>query len=232
DGGERSDKKAAGGRGGQVHDDQIQLGVFQGVEFAGARLKHPELQPLLIAVNREPFLRACLVVRRDSKAESYADLKGKTVAVHHRSREHCVLYLERRCVEPGSTPEEFFAELTKPRDSTDALDDVFGGTAQAALLDAVDLVAYQKEGPARAAKLKILQQSEPFPCAVVAYRKGALDQADLERFRDGMLASKSNRQGQELLNLCRITSFEAVPDNYDQMLQDVAQAYPPPAPPK
>jgi ABC-type phosphate/phosphonate transport system substrate-binding protein len=224
--------KDADGLGNQLHGDQVQLGVFHGNELAWARLKYPDLQPLLIAVNQEPFLKACLVVRRDNKAESYAGLKGQTLALHHRSREHCVLYMERRCVEPGTTPDEFFAEVTKPRDSLGALDDVFGGTAQAAVVDVVDLVAYQKDRPSRAAKLKILQQSEPLPCAVVAYRKGALAQADLDRFRDGMLAAKSNRQGQELLNLCRITSFEAVPDNYDQMLQDVAQAYPPPAPPK
>jgi ABC-type phosphate/phosphonate transport system substrate-binding protein len=216
----------------QLDDGKLQLAVYHGFEFAWARSKHPELRPLLIAVNQQPFLRACLVVRNDSKAESAADLKGKKVAVHNRSREHSVLYLERRCVEPGKTPATFFGEVTTPRDSMDALDDVVDGNAQAAVVDAADLADFTKDKPGRAAKLRILQQSEPFPCAVVAYRLGKVEQADLNRFRDGMIKAKSTRNGQELMELCRITSFEAPPENYEQMLKDISQAYPPPAAPK
>jgi len=222
--------KSVDGLGRQLDDKEVELGVFHGFEFAWARQAHADLKPLLIAVNHQPFLRACLVVRRDSKAESFADLKGKKLALHFRSREHSVLYLERRCVPPATAPSAFYGAVDTPANAEDALHDVVDGVDDAAVVDAADLAQFQTDKPGRAAKLKILQQSEAFPSAVVAYHKGALDQADLDRFRDGMIAAKSNRQGKELMTLCRITSFEAVPDDYEQMLRDIARAYPPPAP--
>ena len=35
------------------------------------------------------------------------------------------------------------------------------------------------------------------------------------------------RRGQRLLEMCKITAFEAVPDNYEEMLKVIAKAYPP-----
>src|SRR5947209_7840759 len=49
-----------------LQNDQVQLAVFHGIEFAWVRLKHPELQPLMIAVNQQRHLRCNLVVRGDS----------------------------------------------------------------------------------------------------------------------------------------------------------------------
>ncbi len=70
-------------------------------------------------------------------------------------------------------------------------------------------------------------QSEAFPCAVIAYYPGKLSQALLDRFREGMLSAKDSRQGRQMMQLCRISSFEDVPDDFDKMLDDIAKAYPP-----
>src|SRR5437764_104252 len=35
-----------------LKEDRIHLGVFHGIEFAWARLKNPDLRPLIIAINR------------------------------------------------------------------------------------------------------------------------------------------------------------------------------------
>ena len=51
----------------QLKADEVQFGVFHGVEFAWVHQKYPTLKPLVIAVNGHPFLRAHLVVRADSK---------------------------------------------------------------------------------------------------------------------------------------------------------------------
>jgi ABC-type phosphate/phosphonate transport system substrate-binding protein len=216
----------------QIKDDKVQLGVFHGIEFAWARLKNPSLKPLLIAVNHHRILRAFLVVRQDSKATCCGDLAGHSLAVPRLSREHCRLFLERRCCKPGDTPEDSFKPLKIVVDPEEALDSVVDGATQAAVVDEVELEAYQKLKPGRCAKLKKLLESERFPCAVVAYNTGRLPEAQLKSFRDGMIASKNNRRGKELLELCRITGFEAVPAEYEQTLADIVKAYPPPEPAK
>ena len=213
----------------RLKEGQIHLGVFHGVEFAWARAKLPQLKPLVIAVNQQPFLRAHLIVRADDKMASVADLKGQVVALPHMSREHCWLYLERRCVPPGEKPAKYFSRITTPRDANYAIDDVVDGAAQAAVIDDTDLSAYRKQYPEYFAKLKVLQQSESFPCAVIAYYPGTLSEELIERFRTGLLGAKSSRQGRMMMQMCRITSFEEVPADYEQMLSDIARAYPPPA---
>lgn len=211
----------------RLKEGQVHLGVFHGVEFAWARAKLPQLKPLVIAVNQQPFLRAHLIVRAEEKIASVADLKGQVVALPHMSREHCWLYLERRCVPPGEKPIKYFRRITTPRDANYAIDDVIDGAAQAAVIDDTDLAAYRKQYPEYFAKLKVLQQSESFPCAVIAYYPGTLSEELLERFRTGLLGAKSSRQGRGMMQMCRITSFEEVPADYEQMLTDIARAYPP-----
>jgi ABC-type phosphate/phosphonate transport system substrate-binding protein len=215
----------------QLKDGQLQLAVFQGVEFAWARLKQPALKPVLVAVNQGRAVRADLVVLKDGKASCCEDLRGQAVALPRLSRQHCLLFLERHCVPSGSTPEQCFARVTAPGSAEDALDDVVDGAVQAAVIDDADLEAYQKDKPARAAKLKALMQSEPFPCAVlvIASYPGALDERLLERFRAGMIDAKSTDRGRQFLKLCRVAGFEAPPADLEQTLADIARAYPPPA---
>ena len=213
----------------RLKEGKLHLGVFHGVEFAWARTKIPQLKPLLIAVNHQRYLRANLVVHDDGKIASVADLKGQVVALPHLSKEHCWLFLERRCVPPGMKPEKFFTRIATPRDANYALDDVIDGTAQAAVIDDADLSAYRERYPQYFAKVKVLQQSEQFPCAVIAYYPGTLSADMIERFRSGMLAAKSSRQGRQMMQMVRISSFEEVPDDFDRMLSDILKAYPPPA---
>jgi ABC-type phosphate/phosphonate transport system substrate-binding protein len=168
---------------------ELHLGIFHGVEFAWAKAKFPQLRPLVIAVNKQPFLRAHLIVASDSKVASLEDLEGKVVALPNRSREHCRLFLERRCVPEGDTANKYFGRVIRPRDANYAIDDVIDGVAQAAVIDDVDLAAYRKQCPKHFAKVKILQQSESFPCAVIAYYPGTVSKALLDQFRAGMLAA-------------------------------------------
>ncbi len=213
----------------QIKDDQVQFGVFHGFEFAWARAKTPELKPLLIAVDQQRYLRALLVVRKDSPVASSADLQGKPIALPRLSREHCRLFLERRCERHGCKPDGCFQGVTATGDVDEALDAVVDGQTAAAIVDESALAAYGKLKPGRRNKLRTLQASEPFPCAVIAYVPGALPENLLDRFRDGMIGAKHNPKGRKLLELCRISRFEAVPGDYEQMLNDIARAYPPPA---
>jgi ABC-type phosphate/phosphonate transport system substrate-binding protein len=214
----------------RLKSGDCQLGIFHGFEFAWARQTMPELKPLLIAVPKQKrSLRAHLVVAAEDSPKSVADLKGKVVALPYMSREHCRLFLERRCVPAGANPAKFFSRLAIPRDATDAIDDVISGTTAAAVIDDGDLESYRGNYPEYFAKVKVLLQSEAFPCAVIAYYPGKLSQELLDRFREGMHSAKDSQQGRQMMQLCRISSFEDVPGDFEKMLTDIAKAYPPPS---
>jgi ABC-type phosphate/phosphonate transport system substrate-binding protein len=105
---------------------------------------------------------------------------------------------------------------------------VVDGVVDAALVDGVALERYKKAKTDRYGKLKTAIRSEPFPNAVVAYKPGALSDETLQRFRNGLITASQNAKGKQLLNMCRINCFEAIPDDYEEMLLNIAKAYPPP----
>ncbi len=211
-----------------LQKDRVHLGIFQGVEFAWMRQKHPELRPLVIAVNQHRNRQAHLVVRQDFSGSTFAALKGKQVAIPCRSREHCHLLLHRQCQQLGGEAAELFSRLTSPATTEDALDDVVDGTVQAAVVDGVALDCYKRRKPGRSAKLKELLKSELFPDTVIAYHRGALDAATVERFQKGLLKADKTTTGRLLLLLWTLTAFEPVPPNYEQQLANIAKAYPAP----
>ncbi len=210
----------------ELASDKLQLGVFHGIEFAWARLKYPQLQPLLIAVNQRAHLHALLVVRADSLVKEFDDLKGQSLAFARHTREHCRHFAQRRC--PDSSMPKLFGKITTPDNVEEALDDVIDRVVQATVVDGLALECYQRRKPGRFAKLKIVQQSEAFPAAVVAYRPGALPEATIDRFRLGMLNANQTLLGRQLLNLWKLTGFEAVPADYEQTLTNIVKAYPAP----
>lgn len=209
--------------------NQVQLGVFHGVEFAWARQKYPELQPLMIAINQQPFLNAQIVVRNDCPVDDLNLLKGKTVAIAKGTREHCRLFLNRHCRECGAPADAFFTKITNPANVEDALDDVIDKLVHVTVVDGFSLECFQRRKPGRFNKLKIIKQSENFPAGVVAYRPGTLSEDALQRFRSGMMSANQNPFGKQMMTLWKLTSFEPVPSNYDSMLVSILKSYPPPA---
>jgi ABC-type phosphate/phosphonate transport system substrate-binding protein len=215
--------------GNELADDKVQLAVFHGFEFAWVLQKHPEFKPLIIAVNPPSCAKVSVIVRKECTAKDLADLKGKKLTVAQHTREHCHLFLERRCPQ---CPAKFFAEVSTPADFEDALDAIVDGAADATVIDGSCLDTYAQRKPGRYARLKTLIQSEPFPWAVVVCNPANFDEASQKRFREGMINAKQTPKGQQLLTLCRITGFEKVPPDFEKELKEIAKAYPPPAPPK
>ena len=209
-------------------EGKVQLGIFHGYEFAWAKQKYPELEPLMIVVNQHKELHAYLVVRADSKIEGWPCLKDQTLTLGKGARPHCHLFLNKRCqdhcqCEPGS-----HVKLVNAASMEDALDDVVDGVAQATIIDSVALQNYQRRKPGRFSQLKVFEESEVFPCAVVAHKPGVLSAQQLDRFKKGMSTAPSNPLGRQLLTLWKITGFEPVPADYDQVIRDIAVRYPPP----
>jgi ABC-type phosphate/phosphonate transport system substrate-binding protein len=212
----------------RLNDNQLQLGVFYGFEFAWAQQKYPDLKPLVVAVNRQHTLRAFVVVRNDNLATELVDIKGKTLSVPRRSREYSLLFLNRELSKLGAEQKDFFAAVTQHSNSEEALDDILRDKVQAALVDALALTSYEQVKPGCFARLKVLKQSEAFPPGVVAYRQGALDNATLARFRDGMLTANQSARGRDLMGLLKLSAFENVPADLDQALGHILKVYPAP----
>jgi ABC-type phosphate/phosphonate transport system substrate-binding protein len=212
--------------GNQLADDKLQLGIFHGFEFAWVHQKHPELKPLIIAVNPPECAKVSVIVRKECTAKNLADLKGSKFTVAQHTREHCHLFLERKCTQ---CPAKFFAEVATPADFEDALDAIVDGTSDATVIDGSCLETYAQRKPGRFARLKTLVQSEPFPWAVVVCNPANFDEATQKRFREGMLNATQTKKGQQLLTLCRITGFEKVPADYEKELKEIAKTYPAPA---
>jgi len=212
----------------RLKEGKLQVGAYHGFEFAWARQKNPDLKPLMIAAKGQPFCRTFVVVRQECKAADVTALQGKTVAVPLLARQHCRLYLKCRCVPKDIAPEKWFGKVSTPRTDRDALDDVADGSADAAVVDDVELEAFRKAYPKTGARLRVLQQSEMFPAVVIAYQPGALNEETLKRLRAGMIAAKTTERGRKLLGLFHLTGFEEVPDDFERTVAEIAKAYPPP----
>jgi ABC-type phosphate/phosphonate transport system substrate-binding protein len=209
-------------------DGQVELAVMSGMEFAWARAKNDKLRPLVIAVNQQKYLRVHILVRQDCPATRLTDLKDRPVALPRASLPHCELFLKRQGSLCGTEMAPAFSQLCRPADAEDALDDVVEGKAQAAVIDGAVLDCYRRRKPGRYAQLKELDKPESFPVPIVAYVDGQLNDADLRAFRDGIVKAQQTAKGRQVLMLWKLTGFEPVPDDYAQLLDNVAKTYTPP----
>jgi ABC-type phosphate/phosphonate transport system substrate-binding protein len=210
----------------QLDGGQMHLGVFQGFEFAWVKAKYPSLEPLVVCVPRYSDIRACLVVRADSKARTLADLKDGKLAIPLGTRGHVVLFLDK--LRAAEACGENICQITKPAYSEDALDDVVDGGIEAALVDAAAFANFQSNKPGRSQRLRLLAQSDPFPPAVIAYKRGGIDAVTLQKCQTGLINAEKNQQAVVVLRMMKLRGFETVPANYDQLLKKSAESYPAP----
>jgi ABC-type phosphate/phosphonate transport system substrate-binding protein len=215
---ELADKMASG---------DLQVGVFQGYEFAWAVARQPKLKPLAIAVNVYRYPVAYVVAPRDSKAKTFADLQGQSIAIPAVGENFLRLFVDRQSEANGQKADQFFSKITTPDNVEDALDAAVDGKVQAVVADRAALEAYRQRKPGRFKRLKEIAHSQPFPPPVVAYYDSTLDRTTLRRFKDGLLNAAKKETGQMLLTLFRLTGFQEVPDDFNEVLAATRKAYPP-----
>lgn len=215
--------------GGQIAKKEVQLGVFQGFEYAWAKEKYPELRPMLIAVNQHPNRQAHFFVRGEAQVKGLADLGGKELAIPRYSRDHCRMFIEHQCRQCGKGMDEFFSKVKTSMNAEEVLDGVVEDTIQAAVVDDVAWSCYKRRKPGRAEQLKDFLQSEWFPDTVVVYRVNSMDDAMLLRFQEGLLRARENSLGRQLLTLWFMTEFQRVPRDFAKMVKEIGQTYPLPA---
>ncbi len=212
-----------------LSEEKIHVALFHGFEYAWAKQKYPDLQPLMIAVHQQRQLQVFLMVRKDSSIRGIADLQGKSAALPCFCQEHCWIYMERACRDANQAdPKNYFSPLTHPANAEVGLDELADGTVQAVIVDNVALDAYKERKPARFAKLKSVQKSEDFPSAVIAYRGGTLTPATVKLFQESLIGGQKTALGRQLLTLWKLSSLERLPSNFDAELAKILKAYPPP----
>jgi ABC-type phosphate/phosphonate transport system substrate-binding protein len=211
--------------------NEVQLALFEGVEFAWAKQNYPDLHPLVIVVNEHRNRQAFLMVRQDSNITRFSDLQGKQMAIPRRSRSHCYLFVERLCQENGKETKDFFSKVITSSNAEAALDDLVDGRMQVVVMDREALDCYKRRKPGRFGRLKELQKSEVFPDSVIAYRSGVFDEAALNHFREGLKKADSTAIGRQLIILWQMTAFEEVPADYERILDHIGNVYPPAKPP-
>lgn len=208
----------------QLEDEKWHLGVFTAVEFAWVQKKYPNLEPLMLAITEEKALQATLVVRTGSDIKSFADLKGKDVAILE-SRLPCRLFADKGVPQQ---PRNTFARFFQYPNGEDALDAVLRGKVKAAIVDTPSLRQFQDLYPGRFKLLTILARSPSFPPPVIVYRRGALSAGVLKKFQNGMLKANQSVKGREALATFHILRFGEVPKDFANTLAKIAKTYPPP----
>ena len=206
---------------------KTQLGVFLGHEFAWARQKFPDLEPIVVAVQKPREVKAFILVRHDSKAATLADLKAAKLVVPGGTREHSRLFLaKRRADDMAGGP---VSPVGKADTVQDAINKVIDGDADFTVTDQGSWAYFQRIYPGRAQNLKVLAESEVFPQTVVAYHKGSLTDAVVKKFRDGLLTAHESAQGLKSMVKIRVEKFAPVPATYFTTLADIMKVYPAPA---
>jgi ABC-type phosphate/phosphonate transport system substrate-binding protein len=209
---------------------KLQLGVFQGEEFAWAREKYPELHPLALAINVDRYPTAHVVTGRSNRARDFAGLKGATIVVPSGGPRFLRTFLEQQSKKTSdTTAARFFAQIKSQENVEDALDDVVDGVVQAAVADRASLLAYKRRKPGRFKQLKQVAHSEPVPPPIIAYYDKVLDEPTRQRFLDGLLGARRKEKGRSMLTMFRLTGFEKVPSDFDKVVARTQKNYPPPS---
>lgn len=210
---------------------KLHLAAFHGFEFAWAKEKVPELEPVVVTVQKHGELRAYVAVLKNSSVASLADLKDKTLAVPMGSKGHCHLFLERSCKSLNApNPKSFFGSLTRPKSVFAALDELVDEKVDAVLVDSELLQSYKDLKPGSHSWLKVIAKSEAFPSSVLACRKGGLDAATVAKIRAGMTKAHKTVSGRDLMSMFQIAGFAPPPPDFHETLASILQAYPPPEP--
>jgi ABC-type phosphate/phosphonate transport system substrate-binding protein len=213
---------------GKLKKGELHVGVFQGYEYAWALEQAPELKPLVIAINVHRTPLALLLVKRDNPAKDFTGLAGQSLTLATTNQNFLRLYLERECAALGKKTDTFFSKIATPDSVEDALDDVVDGKSHATLIDQATLDAYQRRKPGRAKQLREAARSKPFPPAVVAHHGTTLDDATLNLLKRALLGASRKETGELLLTMSRLTNFEPVPENFNELIAQSRKDYPPP----
>lgn len=207
-----------------VNSGKLQLGVLLGHEYAWAKQKYPDLEPIVCSVPRPKEVQGFILVRHDSKATNLGDFKGAKLVMASGLKDHARMFFEKRKTEELGA--ETFCSLSKTTSVHDAIHKVIDGDADLTAADQASWNYFLKLYPGPAQNIKVLAKSEVFPPNVVVCKKGALPEDVVKKFRDGMLKAHQNPKGVKLLGTVKVDRFDTLPENYADHVKEILKAYP------
>ncbi len=121
-------------------------------------------------VNGNSFYRSYIVVRKDSKANSLAELHGRVFAYADPLSLSGYIYPAARIRQLGYRQKEFFRRVFFTESHDKSIEAVATGIADGAAVDSLIFDALRKAAEPNANKLKVIERSEKFgmPPVVVA----------------------------------------------------------------
>ena len=63
---------------------------------------------------------------------------------------------------------------------------------------------------------------------MIAFCDRVLGEATVRRFREGLVESGNKEKGRMMLTLFQLTAFEVAPNDFEEVLAETREAYPPP----
>lgn len=207
---------------------QLEVGIFQGYEFAWATESNRHLKSLVLANNGARYPVVSVVARHDNPAKDFAGLQGQSIALPATPHWESRLFVDRNCRANGKSPEVFFSKIASQYNVQDALDDVVDGLVQAAVVDQVVLEAFKHRKPGRFERLREVARSQPFPPTVIAYDDRILDEASRRQFQNTLLGAAAKEKHTIILSLFQWTGFEMAPDDFEHVLAETRKTYPAP----
>ena len=208
----------------EIESGNLNLGVFQGHEFAWAKVHYPKLEPIAIALPAYENRKALLLVRADQPASNLSGLKNSKLVYSSKIREFATAFLDKE--KRDFFQDARFSATFKKDNAIEAIGAVASSHADVALVEQENWEVFQILHPSVAKNLKVLCQSEPFPDACVAFRKGSMVAKDVDSIRQALLTAKTEAKGKRLMNLWKLKGFEEVPLDYDKQLQAMNKLYP------
>jgi ABC-type phosphate/phosphonate transport system substrate-binding protein len=207
---------------------KLQIGVFQGIEFAWAQEKFPSVKPLALGINLYRYPKVYVVTKKDSPIKDFAGLKGKSISLPG-AHTPMWMFVAHECKVNGKDIKSFFSKVTDQKNVEDALDDVVDGLMTATAVDGGTLQAYKLRKPGRFNLLRPIAQSQPLPPTVIAFSESGLSAETRTKFRDSLIGAARKERGKTMLTLFHLTGFEAIPADFNKVLASTRKTFPPPA---
>lgn len=210
---------------GKLKDKSLNIGVFHGFEFAWAHQAEPNLIPLVITIPHGRKAQSMILVQKDSDMKKLSDLGNSKIIRAKGTKAFTSVYMEKlKQTVQGIQFQE--GELTMTPE--EALTAVATGTEKAVIIDASSLSGYSTLQPGGFKQLRILAESELFPCSVIAMVKDSTSEAAAAKIINGMSTANKTAQGRAMLAMWSLKGFEKVPADYQQQCKNILSAYPVP----
>ena len=102
------------------------------------------------------------------------------------------------------------------------------GEVEVVLSDSAPWESFKLQKPGTAGKLRVVMISEEFIPAVIGYNPKKLDQNIRDSFKNGMLSASGNPKSKRMLEFVKISSFETIPEDFNEQMSEMLKSYPAP----